>query len=61
MLYGVNSMPNEQPPTIPLTDLERYYEAMYMRQHSKPGSLEEAYWSRKAEELEWVTKLLPKQ
>lgn len=45
---------SEQPNTSPMTDLEQYYEALYMKQHSKPGSAQEKFWSRRLDDLEWV-------
>ena len=46
---------NDQPETKPKTDLEEYYEALYMLQSSKPGTYQERYWKERVAELERVT------
>ena len=45
---------DDQPPP-PKTDLERYYEALYMWQISKQGTYAERYWKERVSELERVT------
>ena len=48
-------MTDEQPRSAPMTDLERYYEALYMLQMSKAGTYQERYWKERVAELERVT------
>ena len=51
---------DDQPNTAPLTDLERYYEALHMWQISKQGTYQERYWKERVAELERVTSFQPK-
>jgi len=40
----------------PITEIEQYYEALYMMRISKPGSTQEAYWKARVEDLESTVK-----
>ena len=41
----------EQPYNLLVTTIEKYYEAVYMYQTSKPGSAQELYWKKKVKDL----------
>jgi hypothetical protein len=41
----------EQPYSLLVTTIEKYFEAVYMYQTSKPGSAQESYWQKKVKDL----------
>ena len=45
----------EQPYNLLVTTIEKYYEAVYMYQISKPGSAQELYWKKKVKDLNTKT------
>ena len=45
----------EQPYNLLVTTIEKYYEAVYMYQISKPGSAHELYWKKKVKDLNTKT------
>ena len=45
----------EQPYSLLVTTIEKYYEAVYMYQISKPGSAQELYWKKKVKDLNTKT------